>query len=193
MPQQDDIKPRGQDGLAWVGLFARALATSLEVVLHDRRTFGERYFGLQSALAVLVMFLFPIFYEGQDPFPLYLFMVVYLFLCAAARGATIKRRLKGEPGEHSHYSGRPHMSRLAARIGESRVKGFVEPMLACVAGAMISEFSPPLGGYLILAGIGLFISVQLTLANERRRVLDLNDAHMEQRHVAEQWRRMRRD
>jgi hypothetical protein len=33
----------------------------------------------------------------------------------------------------------------------------------------------------------------MTLAAERRRVLDMHDAHVEQRRVVEQWRDMRRD
>jgi hypothetical protein len=169
---------------------ARSLATSVEVFLHDSRTFGERYFGLQAAAAMLIIFLFPAFSPREDPTPLYLFLGAYLVMWAAARSAAVKRRAKGELGEHSYYTGRP---RLMGKSRETTVKGVIEPLVVWITGAFCLEFSPLLGGYLIVAGVGLLISVQTTLATERRRLLDMHDAYMEQRRVAEEWRRMRRD
>jgi hypothetical protein len=108
-------------------------------------------------------------------------------MCAKARAGLAARRKRGELGPHTFYTGTP---RLLGRVRETAVKGGVEPLVVWIMSAVISGVSPLLAGYLAVAGCGLLVSVQLTLAAERRRVLDMHDAYMEQRRTAEEWRSM---
>jgi hypothetical protein len=177
-------------GAIFVLLVARAMACSLEVFLHKSSTFGERYLGAQAAIAALIIFMFPIFAPAEDPEPIMYFLCAYLVMCGAARGGVLARRKRGELGPHSFYTGTP---RLLGRQKESVVKGVAEPVMVWIVSALLSEASPLLASYLAIAGGGLLISVQLTLAAERKRVLDMHDAYMEQRRTAEEWRAMHRE
>lgn len=76
-------------------------------------------------------------------------------------------------------------------MDEVKVKQIVEPFLTFAVGAVMLEFSPPLGGYLMIASAGLLISNGLAAEYERRRVSDMHDAYLEQRGVAERFRDMR--
>jgi hypothetical protein len=106
------------------------------------------------------------------------------------RSGVLARRKRGELGPHSFYTGAP---RLLYREKETVVKGIAEPVIVWLTSAVLSEVSPLLSSYLAVAGVGLLVSVQLTLAAERKRVIDMHDAYMEQRRTAEEWRRMHRD
>lgn len=189
-PQHDVGTNQGQRTSGFLLLVARALACSVEVFLHKSSSFGERYLGAQAALAVVIVFLLPMVDPTEDPEPLWYFLCAFLVMCAAVRSAALARRKRGELGPHSFYTGTP---RLAARSRENAVKGGLEPVLVWIAAAFASEFSPLLGGYLATAGLGLLISVHLTLAAERKRMLDMHDAYMEQRRTAEEWRAMHRE
>jgi len=177
-------------GAGFLLLVARALACSVEVFLHKSSSFGERYLGAQAALAALIIFIFPVFAPEGDPEPLLLFLVAYLVMCGAARAGVVARRKRGQLGPHSFYTGTP---RVLGRSSEAFVKGGLEPIAVWLTSAVLAEFSPLLASYLAVAGCGLVVSVQLTLAAERRRVLDMHDAYMEQRRTVEAWRAMHRD
>lgn len=193
MNSQYRVEPESHRASQWAALIARALATSVEVFLHDTRTFGERYLGAQAAIAAGILLAFPVLFPDEDPAPLFVYFVLYLVMCGAVRASAVARRRRGEPLEHSYYSGRPRFGRLTDRIGETRVKGVLEPMLVVIAGALLIELAPSLGTYMMVAGGALLFTVQSTLATERHRVMDLNDAQLAQRHLAEQWRRLRND
>jgi hypothetical protein len=190
MPRPQQQGEQGKSDLGYVLLAARALACSLEVFLHRSSTFGERYLGAQAALAALIIFVFPVFGEQQDPTPLWYFLGAYLVMCGAARAGIVARWKRGVLGPHSFYTGRP---RLMGRLSEKTVKGVVEPIVVWLTSAVIAEDWPLLASYLAVAGCGLLVSVQLTFAADRKRMLDLHDAYMEQRRNAEDWRAMHRD
>ena len=191
--QPPDSGQQLRRGIDWVVFIARALASSLEVFLHRRGTFGQRYFGLHTAAAAGIIFVFPLFCAEHDPGPLYLFWLAFLVMCLAARGSSAMRRLRSGFEEHSYYTGYPRLMRASGRIPELQFKGIVEPGLVLVVGLFTSEISPPLGRYLIVASVGLFLSVRVTALEERQRALDLNDSMVEQRRIMERWRSMRRD
>jgi hypothetical protein len=60
-----------------------------------------------------------------------------------------------------------------------------------VTGIFTMSLSEPLGGYLMLASLGLLISTHLTVGYERRRAMDMNDAYIDQQNAVERFRRMR--
>lgn len=173
-------------------LICHALAVSVEVFLHRPSTFGERYMGMQVPVAMLILFFFPIFWRGHDPAPLLWFLAAFVVMCAAVRARAVKRRLRGEAQPHSYYSGEPRMLRLARRTPETKVKSMLEPLFVWGASLCVMPVSEPLGTYLLIAGVGLLITVNASVRQERTRSLDLNDALIDQRRIAEQWRGMRR-
>jgi hypothetical protein len=171
-------------------LVMRALACSVEVFLHRSSTFGERYLGAQAAIAALILFVLPAFVPTQDPTALWCFLGAFIIACAMVSAGSVKRRQRGELGHHSFYTGTPV---LLGGTGEATVKRVFEPLLVGTVGAVVSEVDPLLGGYLVFASAGLIMSVNLSVAAERKRLLDMHDAYMEQRRAAEEWRSMHRE
>lgn len=178
--------------LCWVHFFPRALAMSVELFLHRGSSFGERYLGAQGLVAAAIMFFFPVFWPESDPTPLMWLLIAYLALWVLAKGRIAARRARGEGAEHSYYTGRPHLMGLSRGRGEVRIKSSVEPALVIVTGIVVLGLNEPLGAYLLVSGVGLGIAVNASLQQERMRALDMQDALMEQRRIAEQWRSGRR-
>ncbi len=197
MGMDQDHGPSGPErlktALGWVAFMSGALAISVEVFLHRSRSFGERYVGMQAAAVIVIVPLYSMFWEGYDLMPLMRFLGAFLLMCFLVRlGGLVRRRRDGQ-GVHSRYTGYPRLMRLMPRADERRVKGALEPLLVFFAGIFASPTSEPLGGYLILTSVGLAVSVQLSVGYERQRVIDMNDAYLEQRYVAERFREMRRN
>lgn len=177
----------------WFMLVCRALAVTVEVFLHRPATFGERYLGVQVPMAMAILMCFPILLPAHDPTPLMVYFGAFLVMCAVIRGASVKRRLRGEPQPHSYYSGEPRVMRRKRGTSEIRVKAVQEPLVVWIAAFCMQSFSEVLALYLVAAGAGLLICVNAARTQERSRALDTNDALIDQRRVAEQWRGMRRD
>lgn len=173
--------------------FSRVFAAPVEVLLHDPATFGERYLGAQAAVALVTLFSFPAFFTRSDPTPILWFLATYVVMLFIVRIATVSRRLRRGVTEHSYYSGRPLLMRINKRADERSTKLAAEPMLVGITGLVVQEMNPPLGTFLVLAAVGLVVSVGTSLMIERRRALDLHDAHVEQRHIVERFRKMRGD
>lgn len=184
---QDDNK--GKAGLGLVLFLCRALACSVEVFLHDPRTFGRRYQGLQAGAALLLMLFFPAFWEGHDPEPLFLYLCAFVGICLCIRVAGWRRR---GSEQHSFYSGTPLLLGVVGRhLGEVKTKAAIEPLVVWGVGSMVQSHNEPFGVYLELAAVGLLISVNAALYMERRRALDMHDAFVEQRSMTERFRKMR--
>lgn len=181
-------------GMTVIAFTCRALALSVEVFLHRVDSFGERYIGLQSALACLIMLLFPAFCEpGSDPEFMYIYLAWYLFMTLCIRARIQIRRCEGGAQPHSYYTGRPLLMGVLRRTSEQTIKTFVEPLLAFLAGTFVIAFNTPLGAYLMLASAGLLVTTRLTAGQEQRRSVDMNDAYIDQRNAAERFRSRRGD
>lgn len=173
-------------------LTARSLAATVEVFLHRSDSFGERYAGMQVAVGLLLIFLFPIFWEGHSPAGILLFLPAYLVMLCHVRLRSWIRLRGGGPRPHSAYTGTPRLMRFT-RMDEERLKCSIEPMLVMAAGGLATAFDPPLGSYLILAGFALGVSNGMAAGREHRRAVELHDSYIEQRGVVERFRGMRRD
>lgn len=181
-------------GMTVIAFTCRALALSVEVFLHRVDSFGERYIGLQSALACLFMLVFPAFCEpGSDPEFMYIYLASYLFLTLCIQARIQIRRREGGAQPHSYYTGRPLLMGVLRRTSEHTIKTFVEPLLVFLAGTFVIAFNAPLGGYLMLASAGLLVTTKLTAGQEHRRAVDMNDAYIDQRNAAERFRSRRGD
>ncbi|MBI5433752.1 MAG: hypothetical protein HZA52_13050 [Planctomycetes bacterium] len=194
MASQQPAPPSdGRGALNWILLVARSLACTLEVFLHNPSTFGARYLQLQSLVGVGLIFFFPVFFEREDPRPMFVYAGVFFFACCVIRAKASLRRARGAPEEHSYYNGTPSLMRLFRSSSEMHVKGAVEPVLVALLGFALTEWNHPLGCYLVIAAVGLMLSVRASQRVDRARALDMNDAFHDQRRISAQWRRMRRD
>jgi len=173
-------------------LVARMFEAPVVVFLHRPDSFGERYLGLQSGAALLLLFFWPAFCEPfHDPTPMFIYAGLYVIACMRIRLKTFARQRRGGPQPHSRYNGTPDLGRWFRRMEEVKVKCKVEPVLVFVLGALAGIFNGPLAGFLMLASLGLLISSGFAAGYEQRRVTDMNDAYLEQRNVADGFRDMR--
>lgn len=177
-----------------VAFAARSMAVSVELFLHRTDSFGERYLSLQAGAALLAIFFWPVFCEPwHDPEPMLMFLLAYVAMCAAVRSRLAIRRKRNLPQPHSRYTGTPRLMRFTGRMDEGKVKCTVEPLFTFAVGGAMLSVSPPLGGYLMVAALGLLISNNLGESYERERARNMNDAYLEQRRAVERFRELRRD
>jgi hypothetical protein len=181
---------RGSTNLVlWV---IRIWAVSLEMFLH--RNLGERYLGIQAVLALLLLSFYSVFWPGYDLRPFSLFMLLYLAMWVKARLENFAARRRGEV-YHSRYTGWPSVVGPKAKFSEMTAKRFVEPGFVLAFGLTLREIlgEQPLGTYLIIGSVCLYLSVHLTTTVDRAREMDLNDAVIEQEFIAERFRGSRAD
>jgi hypothetical protein len=169
-------------------LLAYAWSASIEVFL--RRRFGERYLAVRGPAVIPLVLLYGACWEGRDITPMLCFLAAYLVMCARARVEILARRKSGEPG-HTMYNGLPRLTRFVPRWREATVKRFAEPLLVLAAGGLACAIDEPLGLYLILGSFFVFATATVGTGWDRNRVLDLNDAVIEQQWRAEQFRAIR--
>jgi len=180
--------------VAVMAMVAQTLAVPVVVFLHKPATFGERYMGMQAAAATVLIFFWPIFCEpAHDPRPMFLFLVAYLFMCLVIRIRVAIRVRRGGPMPHTRYTGEPRLMRFVRNMSEVKVKCILEPVIVWLIGGLTLFVSPRLGGFLMFAGVGLFISNGMTDRFSRQRALDMHDAFVEQRGVVDQFRDLRGD
>lgn len=170
-------------------IVVRALAVTVEVFLHVR--IGARYIGLQALVAVPGIVIFGMFWHGHDIRPLWNFVLVFMLLAFAHRLDAFRRQNLGSV-EHSRYSGYPCLlAKSKARL-EGPMKQVIEPVLTAVGGVLVTEWNQPLGMYLVVAAIALFLSNSMNKAWETVQAMDLQDALCEQRQNASHFGQSRR-
>ena len=64
----------------------------------------------------------------------------------------------------------------------------MEPLLVLVAAWLVMPIDEALGSYLATAAVGTAISVGLARAAERKRLMDMRDAYIEQQNLANRFR-----
>lgn len=175
-------------GASWLAFLSQSLAVSVEVFLHSR--IGSRYLGGAGAFVLLIIPVYSTLWEEHDVMPLFQYLIAYLMLCAVVRVGSLRRRFKGTEG-HSYYSGYPTLLYLPVlrRFSEPTFKAVIEPMLVFLTGTFVMPANEPLGSYLMMGAAGMFLSVALARSYQRTRMLDMRDAYIAERNVAEQFRR----
>lgn len=174
--------------LSWLVFIGQALETSVAVFM--RRGFGQRYFGGQAALVLLLVPLWTLVWPEDDPRPLLWFLPAYLMGLAWARFDGVRRRRRGER-PHSYYSGRPSLLNgpiFQRWLSEPTAKATVEPLFVGLVGAGVMQLNQPLGSYLLVAAAGQWIAVAMAQLYEQQRLTDARDAYLEQQHFAQQFR-----
>lgn len=177
-----------RDGLSLGMMLCSSWATSLEVFLH--KGMGHRYHGLQAAAVLLLVPFYSLAWSEYDLRPLMCFLGAYVVMCLVTRVDGLLRRSRGMQ-QHSFYSGWPRLMGQKCRIDEVAFKRFVEPVFALLAGYGLRQIDPPLGTYLMIGGVCMFLTVSAGQTVERARAVDMNDAVIEQEWIAERFREMR--
>ena len=119
-----------------------------------------------------------------------LFLLAYLKACVVARAGVLWRKLKKQEFNHTMCSGWPYLMRVFPRWTELTVKRYVEPLLVVVIAIPFLYFIPALGFYLLLAAGALFVTVDQTEVEARRRAELMHDAVIEATQQAERFRAM---
>lgn len=194
--QNEQPQPKGltpiQDARAaasFLVLAAQVLAAPVEPIL--RRRFGRHYFGVPSAIALIALPLWCVFWPQEDPQPLLVFWVLFILMQLAARIEGVRMAVRGEI-THSRYNGSPRIARLLPRMSEEKIKGNIEPWLVMVCGVMLLGVSLPLGSYLIAAGISLGCVAGVMESVSRARATQLHDAWLESQEQSARFRNMQR-
>lgn len=181
--QHQPIDPKKITGLGII--LVRGMAVTLEVFLHTG--FGVRYIGSQALIGILVIAGWAMLAGPRDEMPLIMFGAAVVVLCGCQRIDAAIRRKRGIR-EHSRYTGYPWLLPRTMASSESAMKGVLEPMLAGAIGWWIAPLSPPLGTYLMLASVALFLSNLMDERAEAQQALDLDDAMMDQIIKSQQFR-----
>lgn len=168
--------------------FARTFSMTVEVFL--RGGFGSRYLGMHAAGGIVLIPFWSVFWPREDCRPLLGFLFAYLAMCFLARLGMGWRALRGVRS-HTRYNGRPRLLRLCPWMDEVRFKKQVEPVLVFTLGVLLLPLSQPLGSFLMVAAFALVVSVHMVDTYGRVRAMDMHDAFLEQRELAERFRRMR--
>lgn len=151
-------------------LLCRGLAFSAEAFLH--RGFGPQYVGVQAATVPAIMLVFALFWPGFNLLPLYAFLASYVGACVAI---LIRLARTKNVGLAAHYSGRPMCMRTLTFLRETTIKRVVEPLFVALIGLLTRNLHEPLGVYLIMVSVALFISNNLTRGFARTRALEPNN------------------
>jgi hypothetical protein len=167
-----------------VGGLARSVALTVEVFLHSG--FGAGYIGC-GFMGVVVMFVFTLCFPDQNPLPVLWFSVAYGVLWLVAAIKTLARYWSGRDRVHSKYTGRPHLWRLLPDWKEDNIKK-LEALAVILVGWGVHYFSRELGNYLMLAALLVFLRVHNIVVQQRSRVVEMNDAVIEQKLIADRFR-----
>jgi hypothetical protein len=187
--QKNNAMPEGPV-VNWPLIVCHFLALPPELVLHKVTSFGVRSVAPRIGGALLLMFLFVAFHPGENCLPLICFMIAVIALGLVAQISALLRKWRGEQG-HSRYSGRPYAMWLAPFVSEMAIKR-LEPFVVLMAGWGIHHINHPLGSFLIAAAVGLGVRIGSEHRGNYARVMDMNDALIEQRIAMNNLRNMQR-
>ncbi len=160
-------------------------AISIEVFI--RRNFGRRYIDFQAVLVIILVPMYSLFWRRDDPRFLTWFLGAYLLMCFRHRIAVLIRRRDREP-VHSYYSGEPVFHKLHSKCDEAQFKLWYEPLLVGGIGLVLTAINKPLGVYVLLAAMCLWLLAALGKYVRAMRTMDLQDQMYEQQWQAEQFR-----
>ncbi len=160
-------------------------ACSLEVFLH--KNMGTRYLGFTAVAVFGLIPIFAVFWEGHNLEPLMGYLAFYFLMVIVTRATAVTRRLRGEIC-HSYYNGFPRLLNPKSRIDELQFKMFQEPLLVFIFALLVIQINQPLGWYLIFGAASLRFKSFVWSRVDDVKVMDLNDAMIEQSHLEERFR-----
>lgn len=169
---------------------AQVAAAPLEPIL--RKRFGSRYFGVPSALALVVVPMWMFFWPGESPVGIWALWILFVLMQLRARLESARMMARGDV-VHTRYNGWPRLAKIFKRMDEQKIKAGLEPLVVFLAGIFLMKLSQPLGSYLMVAAFSLGLTHSVIESVERAKALELNDSFLEQQEMAERFRRMQQD
>jgi peptidoglycan biosynthesis protein MviN/MurJ (putative lipid II flippase) len=157
--------------MRWLLLICAGLAALCEAILHKHH--GRRWPGLAGLIGAVAILFSAVFWPNEDVTPLLWLFWAYLGALLVARVSILNR---------------PFGKYMLPFLSERLIKGLIEPLLVFLVGVVLLPLSEPVGGYLILAAWGLFVSTNAAEMWMRSRVEQLHDSVIEQREIAERFR-----
>lgn len=194
-PQEPGFMQRCDQSMRTMMFASSVFTAPLHAML--RKDMGPRYMGVPALIALLLLPLWPGFFPGHDPRPMFWFWLVFVAACLCRRVAGLLKpnELNGDdeapPLVHSYYSGWPRLSRLFPKWSEEKVKSTGEPLCIGLVGLVLLDGNEPLGSYLLWAAAAQCFSTNAILMRDKARLADMHDAYLEQTDTANRFRAMR--
>lgn len=164
---------------------AHILSMPLNVLMHWG--LGERAIGIPGAVAVPVLIVYGTLLSGHGSWTIVVVLWLYILMCGVWRFYAVYRRRKLKIPVHSRYGGRPWLHHLMPNRSELTVKR-IEPVIVFLVGLASLWVNLPLAGFLIASAIGQALSIAITEAMNHAKMLDQQDALIEQGQLADRSR-----
>ncbi len=162
-----------------LNLTCNALAAC--VVPFLRTGFGKNYPGLAALLGLIAMFLYAAFCRVPEMFT---YIGVWLVVLILQRMRTFRDARRGIV-VHSRYWGDSLFARWFRRDATARN---LELPLCLLAGAVLCDWSPGVGEFVMVAGVANTVATSIVRAAEQKRLEAMRDAEIEQRTLAARYR-----
>ena len=154
-----------------------------------RKDFGERYFGTINLLfgyTIVANFAFLGNFIGVAAGHRFSWLMVLFW--AAFVAVSVYHRLeisrKNKNGEEWH-SMNMGSSILPVPMSEEKIFKFVEPALVFVGGVILWKLSGPVGIWLMISGLSLFVNNHIVYFFQRQSLLDMRDASIEAKYIGD--------
>ena len=151
------------------------------VVPFLRTGFGKNYPGVAALLGLIAMLLYAAF--GQVP-DMFTYIGVWLVVILIQRARTFSDARKGKV-VHSRYWGD---SLFAHFVRKETTARSLELVICFLAGGVLCSWSPGVGGFVMVAGVGNVLATAIVVEADRKRLEAMRDAEIEQRHLAARYR-----
>lgn len=161
---------------------------SVEVLMHER--VGARFVRIRGGLAAGIIILFAGLFAATMPvWPLMVFLLIFWGRCIAHGAIWSGRLRRREPlgDQTTYFPGSPLICRLMPGRSEQEAR-WAEVAILFVAGMLISILNIPLGTYLVFSSFGLCLTLYLRYQAVLNKLMDMHDAVVLQRGMAEQFR-----
>jgi hypothetical protein len=151
------------------------------VVPFLRTGFGKNYPGVAAFLGLIAMLLYAGF--GRVP-EMFTYVGVWLVVILMQRAKTFRDAQKGKV-VHSRYWGDSLFARFVRKEPTARV---LELMLCLLVGGLLCDWSPGVGGFVMVAGVANALAAAIVAGTDRKKQEAMRDAEIEQRYLAARYR-----
>lgn len=182
--KNNELDMQGSFNLAY--FLAHSHATCLTPFI--RTDFGREALGMNGLCALILLLAYGSFTNSAA---MWIFLLLWILALLRQRLKGIENRNKGI-AIHSRYNGYPWLSfKLFPRTKDETSARGIDGFLCMGMGALLSYVDPPLGWFIGVGGFSLLFVEALIVELRKKRLQAMQDAEIEQRDLAEHYRRGR--